>query len=540
MTQSPSNDSDPKVLDILIMGAGFSGLYLLYRLRQKGFNVKLLEADSGLGGVWHSSRYPGARVDSHVPNYEYSIEAVWRDWTWTERFPGAPELQRYFRHVDATLNLSPDIRFRSRITEATFDSDDNLWHIVCEDGHHVQARYFLSCVGFAAKSYTPPYAGLTDFKGACCHTAHWPEAGIDMKDKRVGVIGTGASGVQVIQEAGKVAAHLAVYQRTPMIALPMQQRQLDVASQQAMKIDYPEIYRVRNASTGGVYDTFMDQRSALDLSDAECNAVLERAWLAGGFHFWFPFADTLANIESNRLSYNFWRDRTRARLHDPWLKDQLAPMEPPHPFGVKRPSLEQWYYEIFNQDNVDLVNIKQDPIERITPTGVSTQDHHYELDILVLATGYDAITGGLTQFNITGTTGQTMAQTWSEGVRSHLGIGVPGYPNLLMIYGPQSPTSFWTGPAAAEVQGDWLVDCLCYLRANGKQRIEATNEAAESWNEHMETLAAGTLLPLADSWYMGANIPGKPRQLLNHLGASPYMAHCNASAAAGYAGFKLS
>jgi cation diffusion facilitator CzcD-associated flavoprotein CzcO len=538
MNKQPHEDDEE--LDTLIMGAGFSGLYLLYRLRQEGFKVKLFEADSGLGGVWHSSRYPGARVDSHVPNYEFSIEEIWRDWTWSERFPGKEELQRYFQHVDATLGLSADIRFRSLITSAIFDSESNLWHIACEDGHQIKARFFLSCVGFAAKSYTPEFPGLADFKGPCCHTAHWPEDGFEMTGKRIGVIGTGASGVQVIQEAGKVAEQLTVFQRTPMIALPMQQRKLDAASQQAMKADYPEIYRVRNASAGGVYDTFMDERSALDVPEVERNAILERAWQAGGFHFWFPFVDTLANIDANRFSYDFWRDKTRARLKDSELKDQLAPMEPPHPFGIKRPSLEQWYYEIFNQDNVTLVSIKQDPIEMITETGVSTRNDHYEFDLLVLATGYDAITGGLTQFDITGTTGQTMAQTWSAGVRSHLGVGVPGFPNLLMIYGPQSPTSFWTGPAAAEMQGKWLVDCLCYLRDNGKQRIEATDEAAEEWNTHMEKLADGTLLPLADSWYMGANIPGKPRQLLNHLGAGNYMAHCDASAAAGYSGFKLS
>ena len=539
MSETQPGHSDPEVLDALIMGAGFSGLYLLHRLRQDGFRVKLFEAESGLGGVWHSSRYPGARVDSHVPNYEFSMEEVWRDWTWIERFPGAPELRRYFQHVDDKLDLSRDIRFQTRINKATFDTNRNLWHVVSEDGHEAQARFFLSCVGFAAKTYTPDYPGLGEFEGTCVHTAHWPEEGVELAGKRVGVIGTGASGVQVIQEAGKVAAHLTVFQRTPMIALPMQQRQLDVASQMAMKADLPEIYEKRNASTGGVYDAFMDERSALELSAEERNAVLERAWQAGGFHFWFPFADTLSNMDSNQLSYEFWRDRTRARLNDPKLKELLAPMKAPHPFGVKRPSLEQWYYEIFNQDNVELVNIKQNPIERTTATGVSTGDKHHEFDVLVLATGYDAITGGLTQFELVGTGGQTMAQAWSSGVRSHLGVAVPGFPNLLMIYGPQSPTSFWTGPTAAEVQGDWLVECLCYLRDNHRQRIEATQDSADAWNQHMEELAAGTLFPLADSWYMGANIPGKPRQFLNHLGATTYMEKCRASAAAGYSGFTL-
>jgi cation diffusion facilitator CzcD-associated flavoprotein CzcO len=540
MSQSQTTENDSNLLDVLIMGAGFSGLYLLYRLRQQGFNVKLFEADAGLGGVWYSSRYPGARVDSHVPNYEYSMEEVWRDWTWTERFPGAEELQRYFRHVDKQLNLSPDIRFNSRINKANYDNDLNLWHIDCEDGSQTQTRFFVSCVGFAAKSYTPEIPGIEKFNGDCYHTAHWPAAGLDLSDKRVGVIGTGASGVQVIQEAGKVAADLTVFQRTPMIALPMQQRQLDAESQQLAKADYVNIYHVRNASGGGIYDIVGDKRSALDISKTEREQVLERAWQAGGFHCWLPFVDTLSNLQSNRMVYDFWRAKTLTRLHDPKLAQMLAPKEPPHPFGAKRPSLEQWYYEVFNQNNVELIDINESPIETVTETGLSVDNRHIDLDILVMATGYDAITGGLTNFEINGTTDQTLAETWSTGVTTQLGIGVPGFPNLLMIYGAQSPTSFWNGPTSAEVQGDWLVECLCYLRDNNKQRIEATIEGATAWGEQMKELADSTLLPMANSWYMGANIPGKPRQLLNYVGANGYMAHCNASADAGYSGFKLS
>lgn len=472
MGQSQTKKTDPNILDILIMGAGFSGLYLLYRLRQQGFNVKLFEADAGLGGVWYSSRYPGARVDSHVPNYEYSMEEVWRDWTWTERFPGAEELQRYFKHVDEKLNLSSDIRFQSRINQASYDADRNLWHIVCEDGSQMQTRFFVSCVGFAAKSYTPEIPGIENFKGDCYHTAHWPAAGLDLSGKRVGVIGTGASGVQVIQEAGKVAAHLTVFQRTPMIALPMQQRQLDAESQQLAKTQYEDIYKIRNASGGGIYDIVGDERSALDLSKAERKNVLERAWQAGGFHCWFPFADSLTNLESNRMVYDFWRAKTLTRLNDPKLAKMLAPEEPPHPFGAKRPSLEQWYYEVFNQSNVELIDINESPIETVTESGISTGQRNIDLDILVMATGYDAITGGLTNFEINGATDQTLAETWSTGVSTQLGIGVPGFPNFLMIYGAQSPTSFWNGPTSAEVQGDWLVDCLCYLRDNDKQKTE--------------------------------------------------------------------
>ncbi|MEZ5557771.1 MAG: NAD(P)/FAD-dependent oxidoreductase [Pseudomonadales bacterium] len=541
MQSTRKDPQDPPVLDALILGAGFSGLYQLYQLRRHGFRVQLFEAGADLGGVWHWNCYPGARVDSHVPNYEYGIEAVWRDWCWTERFPSWQELRRYFHHVDRTLDLSRDIRFGTRVTRAVFDADRELWRICSADGHSVRARYFIACTGFAARAYIPDFPGLDSFAGPCYHTAHWPQDGLDMTGLRVGVIGTGASGVQVIQEAGRVADHLTVFQRTPMIALPMQQRRYDEAEQRALKDRLPEIFRIRNASGGGLWDVASNGRSALEASPAERQAVFERAWNVGGFHFWAgTFNDIIMNAESNRLAYEFWRDRTRARIEDPALAEKLAPMEPPHPFGAKRPSLEQWYYEVFNQHNVTLVDVREEPVERIEAQGVRTARRLHPLELLVLATGSDAGSGGLTQIDISGTGGGTLAEAWKDGVRSHLGIGVPGFPNLLILYGPQSPTSFWNGPTSAEVQGDWLVDCLRYLRDRRARRIEATEAAADAWCVHMEELANHTLLPQADSWYMGANIPGKKRQLLNHLGVREYMKHCNDCAAAGYAGFEIS
>ena len=535
----PSIASD-EVLDALIIGAGFSGLYQLYRLRQQGFKVRLFEAGANLGGIWHWNCYPGARVDSHVPNYEFSMEELWRDWNWTERFPAWDELRRYFDYVDGKLDLARDVRLRTRVTEATFDTDNNLWHIVSEDGHSVWTRFFIACTGFAAKAHLPDFPGINDFTGPCYHTGHWPQEGLDMTDQRVGVIGTGASGVQVIQEAGKIASQLSVFQRTPNLALPMQQRTLDEATQAQMKEHYPEIFRQRDQSDGGLFDIVADKRSTLDLVDEERVAVFERAWQQGGFHFWFPFSDTLSDIEANKLAYNFWRDKTRARIHDPTLAEKLAPMEPRHPFGTKRPSLEQWYYEVFNQDNVTLVDVNEQPIESITTTGVQTAEQHYDIDILILATGFDAGTGGLTQFEIRGNTGRTLKETWANGVKTQLGLSVPTFPNMFMLYGPQSPTAFWNGPTSAEVQGDWVVECLAYLRDKGLTRIEASAAAAEQWNEHMDQVAADTLLPLAKSWYMGASIPGKHQQLLFHFGASEYMDYCHESVANGYSGFELS
>ena len=533
-------DVSAEVLDALIIGAGFSGLYQLHRLRQRGFNVRLFEAGAGLGGIWYWNCYPGARVDSHAPNYEFSIEELWQDWNWTERFPAWDELRRYFRHVDQKLELSRDIRFDSRVTVARFDADADQWQIECADGHRIRTRFFIPCTGFAARAYVPDLPGLEGFVGPCVHTAHWPQDGLDMNGRGVGVIGTGASGIQVIQEAGKIASYLTVFQRTPNLALPMEQQALDESSQRAMKAHYPEWFRQRAKSRGGLFDIAPDERSALEVSTEERLAVFESAWQKGGFHFWAgTFSDIILDREANQLAYEFWREKTRARIKDPVMADKLAPAAPPHPFGTKRPSLEQWYYEVFNQDNVTLVDVREEPIEEITPTGVRTASRHYELDILVLATGFDASTGGLTQIDIRGVSGRTLKDTWSTGVQTYLGLGIPDFPNLLMLYGPQSPTAFCNGPTCAELQGDWVADCLCYLRDNGQTRIEASPAAGASWTQHMADLAAGTLLPLAESWYMGANIPGKPRQLLHHLGVQEYLAFCRESAENRYSGFEL-
>jgi cation diffusion facilitator CzcD-associated flavoprotein CzcO len=535
-----TGDRHPEPLDVLIIGAGFSGVYLLHRLRERGFRVRLLEAGAELGGIWYWNCYPGARVDSHVPNYEFSLEELWRDWNWTERFPAWDELRRYFHHVDQKLGLSRDVRFHSRVTAARFDPDTDQWHVECGDGYRARARFLIPCTGFAAKAYLPRLAGLDSFTGPCVHTAHWPQEGLDLAGRRVGVIGTGASGVQVIQEAGKIASHLTVFQRTPNLALPMQQRALDEASQRAMKAHYPEWFRLRALAGGGLFDVGPEDRSALSVSPEERRAVFESAWQRGGFHFWAgTFSDVGSDLAANQLAYEFWREKTRARIKDPATAEKLAPAKPPHPFGAKRPSLEQWYYEVFNQENVALVDLREEPIEEITATGVRTGSRHYPQDVLVLATGFDASTGGLTQIDIRGLSGRPLADTWTGGVQTHLGIGIPDFPNLFMLYGPQSPTAFCNGPTCAELQGDWVADCLCHLRDHGLTRIVASRAAGESWTQHMAELATRTLLPLAESWYMGANIPGKPRQLLHHIGVQEYLTYCRESAHNGYAGFEL-
>ncbi len=524
--------------DALIVGAGFNGLYQLYRLRQRGFSVRLLEAGAGLGGVWQANRYPGARVDSHVPNYEYSLEEIWRDWAWTERFPGRDELVRYFDHVDRVLNLSPDIDLNSRVGSAVFDPSDRQWRISTEDGRRYECRYLLMCTGFGSKPYVPDLPGLDTFAGPCHHTAQWPEAGVSFEGKRVGVIGTGASGVQVVQEAAKEAAEVVVFQRSPVTALPMEQRQLDAAEQAAAKPGYPEMFARRNSPPGSFSDITREDVGALEVSDERRAEVYEEKWRLGGFHFWVgTFNDILTDEAANRTAYYFWRDKVRARIDDPGLAELLAPTEPPYPFGTKRPSLEQGYYDYFNQPNMSLVDLHSTPIETITPTGVRTSAGEIELDVLVLATGFDANTGGLVAIDIRGTDGLGLADAWADGVDTHMGVAVAGFPNLLILYGPQSATAFCNGPVCAEIQGDWVVDLLEHMRRDGLTRIESTPEMGPAWTAHLAELADATLFGQVDSWYMGANIPGKRRQLLNYPNSDGYLERLRQCAANDYEGF---
>ena len=525
--------------EALIVGAGFSGLYLLHRLREAGIDARLIDAAEEPGGIWYWNCYPGARVDSQVPLYELSLPELWRDWTWSERYPGWSELRAYFRHACDRLALWPHMAMGTRMTGAAWDEGQRKWRITTGSGETITARYLLPCLGFAAKAHVPEIAGLESFAGEWHHTGHWPQQGLSMAGRKVAIIGTGASGVQVAQEAAAEAAQLTLLQRTPILALPMRQEVLGEAQQEREKADYPALFAARPLTRGG-FDVNGVEISALDVDEAERRRLFERQWQAGGLRFWYAnFADLLTDERANRHAYDFWRDKTRARITDPALHEILAPSEPPHPFGTKRPSLEQNYYEIFSQHNVLLVDLERAPIERIVPEGILTAQGLVECDLIVFATGFDAGSGGLTQVEIRGRDDRSLADVWRDGVAAYLGAVVHGFPNLVYLYGPLSPSGFSNGPTAAEIQGDWLRDFLVRLREEGLTRFEADAEAERAWTESVAAIGAMTLFPRAKSWYMGDNIPGKLRQLINYPSVVGYT-NCLAEVAAdGYRGFAL-
>ncbi|OLT41670.1 cyclopentanone 1,2-monooxygenase [Saccharomonospora sp. CUA-673] len=538
--------STTEELDVLVVGAGFAGLHQLDRLRTLGHSVKVYEAGSDLGGIWYWNCYPGARVDTWAPIYQFSREDLWRDWSFSELYPDWAELRRYFEYVDQKLDLRRDVALNTRVVGAEFDEERRQWLVRAKNtqtgqSSQVWARYLVLCTGFGSKPYIPDIPGLESFTGACHHTARWPQEGIDLSGKRVGVIGTGASGVQVIQECAPEVSHLTVFQRTPVLALPMRQRQLDEDTNREMKAEYAQRFAMRGQTFAGFDFDFLD-KAVFDVSEQERTATYEKLWETGGFVPWLgTFNDMFFDAEANATFYAFWRDKVRERINDPAVAEKLAPTEPPHPFGVKRPSLEQRYYEVYNQDNVELVDVRESPIQQVTPHGVVTADgREHTLDVLVLATGFDAVTGGITAIDIRGTGGQTLAEVFANGVRTALGVATSGFPNLLYVYGPQSPSGFCNGPTCAELQGDWVVEFLEYLRNTGTTRVEATPEAEREWGDHVAELTEATLFPLAKSWYMGANVPGKKIELLNYPGGLPtYLQKCNESAKQGYEGFAL-
>lgn len=534
------NNSINEKLDILIIGAGFSGLYQLYHLRDRGYKVHLVDAGSDVGGTWHWNCYPGARVDSNCQIYQYSIPELWQEYNWKEYYPDGEQVREYFRYVDRKLELSKDISFNTRVQSAVWNEANREWTVRCIGHQPITARLVIANVGFGAKPFVPKIEGIEKFKGKIHHTGLWPQEGVNLTDKRVAIMGTGASGVQVAQEAALTAAQVTVFQRTPNFALPMRQRQLSEDDNRKLKSEQPAVFE-RLKQTFAGFDIDFAPQNAVDLSEEERTRGYEAMWSAGGFNFWLAnYQDTLFNETSNEYAYQFWRKQVHERVKDPNIAEKLAPAKAPHPFGTKRPCLEQWYYEIFNQDNVKLVDLNETPLQRFSEAGVVTSDGEREFDIIVLATGFDAVTGGLTAIDFRGSDGQNFKQKWANGVRTHLGVATAGFPNLLFGYGPQSPCGFCNGPTSAEHQGDLLLQLIDYLRENKITRIEAQPEYEDAWRKLIADFWASTLFPRAKSWYQGANVPGKVVESMNFpLGFPAYLEKFNESARNGYAGFEL-
>ncbi|KIJ67048.1 hypothetical protein HYDPIDRAFT_85439 [Hydnomerulius pinastri MD-312] len=528
--------------DAVIIGGGFGGIYHLIHLRKLGLSCKLIETGSDFGGTWYWNRYPGARVDSDIPIYEFSLEELWKGWTWKERFPGWEELQAYFKYVGDKLNLRKDCRFDSTVKSAHWDDELHSWHVT-SDGkeglYRASSRHLIVCTGFASKPYTPDIKGLGTFQGPCVHTGRWPKEGIETTGKKVGVIGTGASGVQVIQEIGPHVKHLTVFQRTPNIALPMGQCQVSEQVQKHFKPVYKEIYKKLPGTFAG-FPAELIQRPMMDDSAEQRQAVFEDKWALGGFQFFIGnYQDVITSQASNDEAYAFWRKKVSSRIKDPQKRELLAPSVPPHPFGSKRASLEQYYYEIFNQDNVDLVDVNAGPILEITPKGVKTTTEEHEFDVLVLATGYDTHVGGFTAMDLRGLNGETIQEHWKDGVTTYLGMTTDNFPNLYFVYGPQGPTAFCNGPVCVEMQGSWVVDTIAYLLQNNITKFNATSHAARAYKEHVEALCDATLIPRAKGWYMGTNIPGKKKEAYNYTGGvGTYQKEIREEIERGYPGFE--
>ncbi len=525
-------------VDVVVVGAGFAGLYALHRLRGDGLTVRVLEAADGVGGVWYWNRYPGARCDVESVDYSYSFdEQLQQEWDWSEKYATQPEILRYLNHVADRFDLRPDITFGVRVTDAVFDDSALRWEIRTDTGETMSARFLVLAVGPLSNANIPAIDGLESFGGPIYHTAHWPHHGVDFTGQRVGVIGTGSSGIQAIPCIARQARELYVFQRSPNYSVPAGNIALDSATRRAQKAGYPERRRLSMASGGGSPHQ-PHPSPALDVPEQERRAAYEKRWQLGGVLFSKTFPDQLLEMGANDTARVFWEEKIRAIVDDPRTAEWLIPND--HPIGTKRICTGDNYYQTFNRDNVTLVNLRVTPILRMDTTGLATSDTYYGLDELVLATGFDAMTGSVDKLNIVGRDGETLNRAWASGPLTYLGLGVPGFPNLFNITGPGSPSVLANMVLHSELHVDWIADAIAYVIAHGASAIEATASAAVDWTAECTQRAAAGLMLRANSWYLGANVPGKPRVFMPFVGGFGVYGQIIAEvAASGYKGFEL-
>ncbi|MEX1103348.1 MAG: NAD(P)/FAD-dependent oxidoreductase, partial [Dehalococcoidia bacterium] len=515
------------------------GLYMLHRLRGLGFSARVIEAGDGVGGTWYWNRYPGARCDVESLDYQYSFsDDLQREWDWTERYATQPEILTYANHVAQRFDLFRDIQFETRVNSTVWDEKAKRWSIGTDRGDQLTAQFCIAATGCLSASRVPDYRGLASFEGDRYHTGQWPHEGVDFTGKRVGVIGTGSSGIQSIPHIAEQASQLFVFQRTPNFSLPANNAKLTPDKVQYYKENFGEIKAAARASAAGL-PIEPTEASALECSHDERCEKFEEGWEEGGFHLVQKYIDLLATVEANETVAEFVRAKIREAVKDPDVAEKLAPKD--HPLGTKRICIDSDYYETYNRDNVALVDIRTAPITEITAKGLRTEDgREFELDAIVFATGFDAMTGALLSMGIRGRGGQALADKWAAGPRTYLGLQAAGFPNLFMITGPGSPSVLSNMIVSIEQHVDWIGECMEDLRERGAGTIEATVDAEDAWVEHVNAVADLTLFPKANSWYLGANIPGKPRVFMPYVGGvGVYADKCREVVANGYEGFTL-
>ena len=539
-TESAPTGSDAAVFDVVIVGAGFAGLYMLHKVRSLGLTARIYEAGSGVGGTWFWNRYPGARVDIESQEYSYSFsETLEEEWEWTERYASQPELLRYLNHVADRFDLRRDIQLETRVTDAAFDEASRRWNIVTNKGDRTSARFCIMATGCLSTPKDPDFPGVETFKGKSFHTGRWPQEVVDFTGQRVGVIGTGSSAVQSIPQIAEQASQLYVFQRTPNFSVPAHNRPLDPEVARDWKANRVLYRQQCRDSAFGIRQIDPTGQLALEAPPNERQRVYEDRWTRGGFSLVGAFADLVVSKEANDTAAAFVADKIRAIVEDPDVAEKLVSKS--YPLATKRLCIDTGYYETFNRDNVTLVDVAATPIVQITPTGLQTSDRAYELDSIVYAIGFDAMTGALNNIDVRGRDGVSLQEKWSAGPRTYLGLMVAGFPNLFLITGPGSPSVLASMVLAIEQHVDWISACIGYVLERQLDAIEATANAEDGWVTHVNEVAEATLFPLANSWYLGANIPGKPRVFMPYVGGFPaYRQTCDEIAAEDYRGFDLS
>jgi cyclohexanone monooxygenase len=534
-----ASGQSPSTTDVVVVGAGFAGLYMLHRLRGLGLSARVFEQGDGVGGTWYWNRYPGARCDVESMQYSYSFsDELQQEWDWSERYASQPEILKYANHVADRFDLRRDIQFNTRVDSAVFDESTNRWSVATSDGKTVTAQFVLLATGCLSNARMPDIKGLEDFQGKVYHTGNWPHEVVDFTGLRVGVVGTGSSAIQSVPVIAAQARHLTVFQRTANFSIPARNAPLEAAERERFRRNYPEIRRfAREEARNGIY-TDLPDRGALDDGDNERRAKYEARWQRGGLTFMSVYNNLALDKMANDTAADFVREKIAEIVKDRETAKLLQPDS--HPIGTKRICIDTDYFATFNRPNVTLVDIKASPIDEILPHGLRAGGKDYEIDALVLATGFDAMTGSVARIDIHGRDGVTLNRKWAEGPKTYLGLMSAGFPNLFIVTGPGSPSVLSNMIVSIEQHVDWIASCMAHLRDHRFEAIEATLQAEDAWVAHVNAVASATLYPQANSWYMGANIPGKPRIFMPYIGGvGPYRQICNDVTAKGYEGFAM-